>query len=377
MDGDRPRHDHRGARRPGHRAAVGGVHRAGPLGHSSRCGFHKRRGRPPDRRGDWPGPRRAAHRRSLWPRRERRRLRVAAKSGSGHRSGLRRNERATPSLPTLASAQALGMVFSRDNETLFAISTGGDIESLDLVGRSKLGRPIDWANGFAAAFSPDGTVIGIPHFLDNDVALVDVATAEVLHVLDPAHDFADWALTDRHLPPCIQPRRDPDRGRVRRPATGEPAEIEIFSVADGESVRRLPVPGVPFVGEPARMEPRRPGDRRRASTRSGRPSRRDQTGERLADLALPADRSWYFSSPTTPKVDCCSATYPGNTYVSRTRRTAPDDLRATRRERLVRRVGPVRHLGAPRCARPVRSRSSTPRPDSNRAPPITGHPRPG
>ena len=36
---------------------------------------------------------------------------------------------------------------------------------------------------------------------------------------------------------------------------GQPAEIEVFSVADGTSLRRLPVPGVPFIGEPLAWSP--------------------------------------------------------------------------------------------------------------------------
>ncbi len=36
---------------------------------------------------------------------------------------------------------------------------------------------------------------------------------------------------------------------------GQPAEIEVFSVVDGSSLRRLPVPGVPFIGEPLAWSP--------------------------------------------------------------------------------------------------------------------------
>ena len=64
-----------------------------------------------------------------------------------------------------------------------------------------------------------------------------------------------------------------------------PAEIEVFSVPDGRSLRRLPVPGVPFIGEPSRWSP--DGRAHRGAYHEQVIEVDSTTGERLDDLALP------------------------------------------------------------------------------------------
>ncbi len=148
------------------------------------------------------------------------------------------------------------MIFSPDNETLFSVSGGGDIELLDLARRSALSRPVAW-DGWGGAFSPDGKLVAIPGLQENDVALVDVATGQILHVLRPVQRFHNYGASIETTG-NFRPAFSPDGTQIAvgsGRSDSSPAEIEIFSVATGETVRRLPVPGVRFIGQPLEWSP--------------------------------------------------------------------------------------------------------------------------
>ena len=116
-------------------------------------------------------------------------------------------------------------------------------------------RPAE-TTGWLATFSPDGTRFAVPiDGSDNDTAIVDVATGKLLQTLHPARRFPNWG-TRPHRPFRVAFSPDGQEVAIGSAAyDGQPAEIEVFSVADGSSLRRLPVPGVPFIGEPLAWSP--------------------------------------------------------------------------------------------------------------------------
>ena len=135
---------------------------------------------------------------------------------------------------------AAGLFFSADGRRLRVVSNSGDIGVLDLSGGTKLGRAVAW-DGYPLTFSPDGRLAAVVSAVDNDVTLIDVATAKVVHELPLLRHFNQSAPAAVFSP-------DGARVAVGSPAggDGQPAEIEIFSTVDGRSERRLPVPGVPW-----------------------------------------------------------------------------------------------------------------------------------
>ena len=152
------------------------------------------------------------------------------------------------------SSRPIGLGFTPDDTALFVASGDGQMAVLDLVGRQKLARPAE-TTGWIATFSPDGTRFAVPiDGSDNDTAIVDVATGKLLQTLHPARRFPDWYT----VPHPFRVAFSPDGQEVAIGSAaydGQPAEIEVFSVADGSSLRRLPVPGVPFIGEPLAWSP--------------------------------------------------------------------------------------------------------------------------
>jgi len=194
-------------------------------------------------------------------------------------------ERTAPDIRVPFSAAPVGLGFTTDDTTLLVGGTGGQLAALDLVGRQKLARPVD-ANGWIATFSPDGTRFAIPiNGSDNDTAIVDVATGKRLQTLHPARQFPNW---DYSKTGPLEAAFSPDGREVAIGSAaydGQPAEIEVFSVADGRSVRRLPVPGVPHIGVPLAWSP---DGRVLAAGVKDRVLRIDAvSGAPLPDLALP------------------------------------------------------------------------------------------
>ena len=174
-----------------------------------------------------------------------------------------------------------GFFFSADESHLFVVSPGGDIAKLDLVGDTKLGRPVDWAGDWPMSFSVDGRLAAVASAVDNSVALIDVGSGQVLRVLRPAA---------RGAPPFDRPGLagfSPDGARVAvgsAASDDQPAEIEIFSTVDGRSELRLPVPGVPYIVGAEWS----PDGRVIAGAYQAQVIRVDATsGERLDDLELP------------------------------------------------------------------------------------------
>ncbi len=195
-------------------------------------------------------------------------------------------ERVGPDRTVPLSPPPIGLGFTPDDTTLFVASSGGEIAVLDLVGRQKLARPAA-TTGWIATFSPDGTRFAVPiDGSDNDTAIVDVATGKLLQTLHPARRFPNWGTMHGHGP--FEVAFSPDGQEVAIGSAaydGQPAEIEVFSVADGTSLRRLPVPGVPFIGEPLAWSP---DGRVLAGGVQNRVVRIDATtGALLEDLALP------------------------------------------------------------------------------------------
>ena len=178
-----------------------------------------------------------------------------------------------------------GLGFTSDNATLLIASSSGDIAVIDLVGRETLARPAA-TTGWLATFSPDGKLFAVPiDDSDNDTAIVDVATGKRLQTLHPARRYPDWgsALYKGPLIAAFSP--DGKEVAIGSAAyDGQPAEVEVFSVADGTSLRRLRVPGVPFIGEPLAWSP---DGRVIAGGAHDRVIRIDaRTGEVLEDLGL-------------------------------------------------------------------------------------------
>ncbi len=186
----------------------------------------------------------------------------------------------------------VGLVFSPDGRRLRAISRGGEITVLDLAGGSTLSRPVDWF-GYVGVFSADGHLVAASATLENTVGLIDVATADVIRVLRPACQYS--VLSDVALGYLARlPQFSPDGSEVAvgcAATDGQPAEIEVFSVSDGRSLRRLPVTGVPNV---AFLLTWSPDGRVIAGSYREQVFRVDaMTGERLEDLALPGMTTVY------------------------------------------------------------------------------------
>ncbi len=177
---------------------------------------------------------------------------------------------------------SVGLFFSPDGTRLGVVSGTGDIATVDLFGDTKLGRPVSFDAAWLFSFSPDGRLAAVASAADNSVALIDVGTERVVHELRPAARGAK--PFDRPVLAAFSP--DGARVAVGSAANGDqPAEIEIFSTADGQSEgRRIQVPGVPLVGEPSDWSP----DGVIAGAYHGQVTRVDvASGERLDDLALP------------------------------------------------------------------------------------------
>ncbi len=157
---------------------------------------------------------------------------------------------------TVSFGSPSGLGFTADNTKLLVASTGGEIAVLDLVGRQKLGRPAE-TSGWLGTFSPDGALFAVPiDGSDNDTAIVDVATGKLIRTLRPARSFPNWGIPGAQGPFEVAFSPDGEELAIGSLAyDGQPAEIEVFSVADGTSLRRLAVPGVLFVGEPLVWSP--------------------------------------------------------------------------------------------------------------------------
>jgi len=174
---------------------------------------------------------------------------------------------------------AAGLFFSPDGRRLRVVSNSGDIGVLDLSGGTKLGRAVAW-DGYPLEFSPDGRLAAVVSAVDNDVALIDVATAKVVRELPLSRRF------DQSAAPAAVFSPDGASVAVGSPAggDGQPAEIEIFSTVDGRLERPLAVPGFPGAWPVAWS----PDGRVIAAVYGASVIRVDAiSGERLDDLALP------------------------------------------------------------------------------------------
>ena len=162
-------------------------------------------------------------------------------------------EQVGPDQAVRLSSPPIGLGFTPDDTTLFVASGDGEMAVLDLVGRQKLARPAE-TTGWIATFSPDGTRFAVPiDGSDNDTAIVDVATGKLLRTLHPARRFPNWG---------------PGTGPFRVAFSPDGQEVAIGSACmmasrprsrcspwSTDSLRRLPVPGVPYIGEPLAWSP--------------------------------------------------------------------------------------------------------------------------
>ncbi len=204
---------------------------------------------------------------------------------------------------------------------------------------------------------------------------------KVLQTLHPARRFSNWDAT-KNGP--FEVAFSPDGQEVAIGSAaydGQPAEIEVFSVADGTSLRRLPVPGVPFIGEPLAWSP---DGRVLAGGVRNRVVRIDATtGALLEDLALPdlvaADWSCNTTRTESSAVGGGALSSPGKAWVFDRDRPADSQLRTIRRTPTCTRLGDqagslvlpnVAHRGDPARRsghRPTRqARASPGRPGSAR-----------
>ena len=192
---------------------------------------------------------------------------------------------------TVPTAKPVGVAFSPNNDALLVAGSDGKVAVIDLVGRRKIGRPLE-VGGWLGFFSPDATLVAVNHREDNEVSVLDVASGRLLQTLRPAQPWPNPAL----LTGPINPAFSPDGSEIAIGSAaggGRPAAIEVFSVADGRSLRRLEVPDVPSVGIPLAWSPD-------GSTLAAGLSERlllldALTGRKLDELPLPGMLLPYFA----------------------------------------------------------------------------------
>ncbi|HMK10068.1 MAG TPA: WD40 repeat domain-containing protein, partial [Acidimicrobiales bacterium] len=142
----------------------------------------------------------------------------------------------------------VGLGFGPNGEDVFTAEQGGNIAEVGIGARTKLSRQLD-SSGFLAFWSPDGKTLAVPSVPANDhIALVDRDSGKVRKTLINPQPYDNWKASGMTQAAYNPAGTEVAIGSVAM--SGKPAAVFVFSVDDGQLLRRLDVPDVARIGQP-------------------------------------------------------------------------------------------------------------------------------